>query len=44
MVDLKFLMDNYKACKAEKKPLLVMYGQMEGDPKDYERVTCVKVK
>lgn len=43
MVDLNFLMNNYRSCKADKKPLLVMYGQMEGDPKDYERVTCTKV-
>ncbi|XP_068238033.1 probable tyrosyl-DNA phosphodiesterase [Palaemon carinicauda] len=43
MVDLTFLMDNYRACKVDKKPLLVMYGQMEGNPNDYDKVTCTKV-
>lgn len=43
MVDLEFLMTNYKAGKIESKPLLVMYGQMEGNPRDYPAVTCTKV-
>ncbi|XP_042877810.1 probable tyrosyl-DNA phosphodiesterase [Penaeus japonicus] len=43
MVDLEFLMTNYKAGKADSKPLLVMYGQMEGNPRDYTDVTCTKV-
>ncbi|KAK8749254.1 hypothetical protein OTU49_015760, partial [Cherax quadricarinatus] len=43
MVDLEFLMSNYKAGRADGKPLLVMYGQMEGDTKDFSSVTCVKV-
>lgn len=43
MVDLEFLMTNYKAGKADHTPLLVMYGEMEGDPKDYSCVTCTKV-
>ncbi|KAK7075083.1 tyrosyl-DNA phosphodiesterase 1 [Halocaridina rubra] len=44
MVDLKYLVDIYKVCRAYRKPLLVMYGSLEGDPKDYENVTCVEVK
>ncbi|XP_071528400.1 uncharacterized protein [Panulirus ornatus] len=43
LVDLEFLMTNYKAGKADHTPLLVMYGEMEGDPKDYSCVTCTKV-
>ncbi|XP_045608059.1 probable tyrosyl-DNA phosphodiesterase [Procambarus clarkii] len=43
MVDLDFLMSNYKAGGVDRKPLLVMYGEMEGDPKDYSSLTCVKV-
>ncbi|XP_042224593.1 tyrosyl-DNA phosphodiesterase 1-like isoform X2 [Homarus americanus] len=44
MVDLEFLMENYKAGQAHTKPLLVMYGEMEGDPKAHSSVVCNKVK
>lgn len=43
MVDLEFLMSNYKAVGLAGRPVLVMYGQLGGDPKDYPGLTCTKV-
>ncbi|KAK3850056.1 hypothetical protein Pcinc_043216 [Petrolisthes cinctipes] len=43
MVDLEFLMSNYKAVGLAGRPLLVMYGQLGGNPSDYPGLTCTKV-
>ncbi|CAL4119297.1 unnamed protein product, partial [Meganyctiphanes norvegica] len=43
MVDLDFLMAMYKACGWEDRPLLVMYGQMEGNPRNYNNLTTTRV-
>ena len=43
MVDLDFVMDTYKAMGADGKPLLIMYGQMAGQPSKYSNVTCTEV-
>lgn len=44
MADLEFLMTNYKAAKVGDRPLLLAYGEMEGDQADYPALKCVKVR
>ena len=43
MVDLDFVMEFYKAKKVDDKPVLFLYGQLEGDTRGYSDVTCKKV-
>lgn len=43
MLDLEFVMKFYQSSAAAKTPILFMYGQMEGNPRDYQEVTCKRV-
>ncbi|XP_076054925.1 tyrosyl-DNA phosphodiesterase 1-like [Oratosquilla oratoria] len=43
MVDLEFVMKYYKKAGLEGKPVLIMYGIIEGQPSDYQNLTCKKV-
>ncbi|KAF2354659.1 Tyrosyl-DNA phosphodiesterase I [Trinorchestia longiramus] len=43
LVDLDFVHQNYESCGIADLPLLVLYGEVEGDQKLFKNITCRKV-